>query len=112
MDGNQEGYPDYSEELQKCKDFLAQYQVSHIKGHRSWRQEGIRCTSITLRTICVLDGCLPSIASSSINSRHCCQSPCSALMEVKGKGATPWREQQSPPGEGAARGTTHRLDYY
>ncbi|CAM9138721.1 unnamed protein product [Ectocarpus sp. 12 AP-2014] len=27
MEGNQEGYPDYAEELQKCKDFLAQYQA-------------------------------------------------------------------------------------
>lgn len=27
MEGNQDGYPDYAEELQKCKDFLAQYQV-------------------------------------------------------------------------------------
>ena len=27
MEGNQEGYPDYAGELQKCKDFLAQYQV-------------------------------------------------------------------------------------
>lgn len=27
MEGNQEEFPDYAEELQKCKDFLAQYQV-------------------------------------------------------------------------------------
>ncbi|CAN0344498.1 unnamed protein product [Pylaiella littoralis] len=26
MEGNQEGFPDYAEELQKCKDFLSQYQ--------------------------------------------------------------------------------------
>lgn len=27
MEGNQEEFPNYAEELQKCKDFLAQYQV-------------------------------------------------------------------------------------
>lgn len=27
MEGNQEDYPDYAGELQKCKDFLTQYQV-------------------------------------------------------------------------------------
>lgn len=30
MEGNQEGFPDYAEELQKCKDFLAQYQVRDV----------------------------------------------------------------------------------
>lgn len=31
MEGNQEGFPDYAEELQKCKDFLAQYQVRELR---------------------------------------------------------------------------------
>lgn len=34
MEGNQEGYPDYAGELQKCKDFLAQYQELGEDSHK------------------------------------------------------------------------------